>query len=59
LPGDLDDLDLDVDLDEGFGERVDLDESGVDGAGEAAEFGDEADVALRDGLVGVGTDDAW
>ncbi len=53
-----DDLDLDVDLDEFFGKGVDFHEAGVDGAVEAAEFGDEADVALADGLVGVGADDA-
>lgn len=35
----LDDLDLDVYLDEFLGQRVDLDETGVDGAVEAAEFG--------------------
>lgn len=55
-----DDLDLDVDLDQLFGEGVDLDEAGVDGAVETAEFGDEADVALADGFVGVrAADAAW
>ena len=58
LLGHLDDLDLDVDLDELLGERVDLDEARVNGAVEAAEFGDEADVALRDGFVGVRAYDA-
>lgn len=43
---DLDDLDLDVDLDEVFGEGVDFDEAGVDGFVEAPEFGDQPDVAL-------------
>ena len=42
----LDDLDLDIYLDEFLGQRVDLDETGVDGAVEAAEFGDQTDVAL-------------
>ena len=46
LLGHLDDLNLDIDLDELLGEGVDLDETGVDGAVEATEFGDEADVAL-------------
>jgi hypothetical protein len=54
----LADLNLDVDLDEFFGEGVDLDQARVDGAVEAAELGDQADVALADGLVGVGTHDA-
>lgn len=54
----LDDLDLDIDLDEALGERVDLHETWVDGAVKTPEFGDEADVALGDGLVGIGTADA-
>ena len=58
LAGDLDDLDLDVDLDEAFGERVDLDETRVDGAVEAPEFGHETDVTLADGLVRVRAADA-
>lgn len=53
-----DDLDLDVDLDQPFGEGVDLHETGVDGAVEAAELGDEADVALADWFVGVRAADA-
>jgi len=51
-------LDLDVYLDEFFGEGVYFHEAGVDGAVEAAEFRDEADVSLGDGLVGVRADDA-
>lgn len=58
LAGHLDDLDLDVHLDEFLREWVDLDKTRVDSPVEAAEFGDEADVALVDGLVGVGTNDA-
>ena len=54
----LDDLDLDVHLDQFLGQRVDLHETRVDGAVEAAEFGDESHVALAHGLVGVGADDA-
>lgn len=46
LLGDLDDLDLDVHLDELLGQGVDLDKTGVDSAVEAAELGDETDVAL-------------
>ena len=53
-----DDLDLDVDLDQLFGEGVDLDETGVDGAVEAAELGHEADVSLADWFVGVRAADA-
>lgn len=52
------DLDLDIDLDELFGQRVDLDETGVDGAIEATEFGDETDIPLTDWLVRVGAHDA-
>ena len=52
------DLDLNVYLDQLFGERVDLHETGVDGAVEAAEFGDESDVSLADWLVGIRAADA-
>jgi hypothetical protein len=58
LTRDFDDLDLDIDLDETLGQRVDLDKTWVDSAGEAAEFGDEPDITLRDRLVRVGADDA-
>jgi len=58
LARNLDDLNLDIDLDETLRERVDLDETGVDSPREATELGDQADIALRDGLVGVGTDEA-
>jgi hypothetical protein len=58
LAGNLDDLNLDIHLDETLRERVDLDETGVDSAREATELGDQADIALRDGLVGVGADEA-
>ena len=46
LLGDLDDLDLDVDLDELLGQGVDLNKAGVDSAVEAAKLGDETDIAL-------------
>ena len=58
LFGHLDDLDLDVDLDEALGQGVDADETWIHGARESAEFGDQADVSLGDGLVRVGTADA-
>jgi hypothetical protein len=58
LLGDLDDLDLDVDLHKLLGERVDVDETGVDGAGEAAEFGHETYVSLVHGLIGIRANDA-
>jgi hypothetical protein len=46
-------LDLDVDLDKRFRERVDLDETRVDSASETTELGDETNVSLLDGLVRV------
>ncbi len=57
LTGNLDDLNLDIDLDESLGQRVDLDQTRVNGARELAELGDQADVSLRDRLVGVRADD--
>jgi hypothetical protein len=54
----LDDLDLDIDLDEALGERIDVYETGVDGASEFAELGDEADITLRNRFVWVGTHNA-
>ena len=53
-----DNLNLDVDLHELLGQRVDLDEAGIDGAREAAEARDEADVSLMHRLVGVRAEDA-
>lgn len=58
LLGDLDNLDLDVDLDKTLAEGVDLDQTGVDSLVETAELGDEADVTLTDTLVRVGAADA-
>lgn len=55
---DLDDLNLDIDLDQALGERVDLDQAGIDGLVEFAELGDQADIALVHVLVRVGTKDA-
>ena len=47
-------LDLDIDLDQLLGQRVDLHETRVHCAIEAAEFGDQPDITLADWLVGVG-----
>ena len=47
----LHNLNLDIDLYERFGERVDLDETRVDGASETTELGDETNVTLLDGFV--------
>jgi hypothetical protein len=49
----FDNLDLDVDLNERFRERVDLDETWVDGASETTELGDETNISLLDRLVWV------
>lgn len=54
LAGHFSDLNLDVDGGQVLAERVDLDEAGVDGTLETSEFGDEADLALVNGLEGVG-----
>jgi len=51
-------LNLDIDLDETFTKGVDLDETGINSAIESTEFGDQANITLRDGFVGVRTDDA-
>ena len=58
LTGHLNNLDLDIDLNESLRERVDLDQTGIDGAREATELGDQADVSLRDWLVGIRADNA-
>ncbi len=55
---DLDDLDLDVHLDQPLGKRIDLDEARVDGAVETTELGDQSNIALVDGLIGIRADDA-
>lgn len=51
------DLDLDIDLNETFGEWVDLDQTRIDCAGETTELGDKTDVTLTNGLVWVGADE--
>lgn len=53
-----DNLNLDIDLNEAFAERVDLDETWVDRTIETTELGDQADVTLRNRLVWIGTADA-
>ena len=50
-------LDLDIDLDELLGQRVDLDKTWVDCAVKATKFGHETNVSLADWLVWVGADD--
>jgi hypothetical protein len=50
-------LNLNINLDEAFAERVDLNKTRVDSAIETAKFGDQANIALRDRFVGVRTDD--
>jgi hypothetical protein len=49
-------LNLDIDLDKTFAERVDLDETGINSAIKSTEFGDQTNVTLRDRFVGVRTD---
>lgn len=58
LLGDLDDLDLDVDLNKALRQGVDLSQTGVDRLVKLAELGDQADVALADVLIRVGAADA-
>ena len=53
-------LNLDIHLDQFLGQRVNLDETRVDRAVEATEFGDQTDVSLTDWLVRIGAyDTAW
>jgi len=54
----LDDLDLDVDLDKLLRQWVDVDKTWIDGASKTTKLGNEANVALRHGLVWVGTNNA-
>jgi hypothetical protein len=53
-----DNLDLDIDLDQILGQRVDLDKTGVDGPREPSELGYQADITLLDRLVRVRADNA-
>jgi hypothetical protein len=50
-------LNLNINLDEAFAERVDLNKTRVDSAIETAKFGDQANITLRYRFVGVRTDD--
>lgn len=60
LLGNLDNLDLDVDLDKVLGEGVNINETRIDSAGESTELGDETNVSLANWLVWVGAyDAAW
>ena len=52
------DLNLNINLNETFAERVDLDKTGINSAIETTEFGDETDVTLRDRFVRVRTANA-
>jgi hypothetical protein len=51
-------LNLDIDLNKTFAERVDLNETGINSAIESTEFGDQTNVTLRDRFIGVRTADA-
>ena len=51
-------LNLDIDLNKTFTERVDLNETGINSAIESTEFGDQTNITLRDRFVWVRTTDA-
>jgi hypothetical protein len=53
-----DNLNLDIHRDQAFAERVDLDETWINGTIESTELGDQTNVSLRDGLVGIRAADA-
>jgi hypothetical protein len=50
-------LNLDIDLNETFTERIDLNKTWVDCTIESPEFGDQANITLRNRFVWVGTAD--
>jgi hypothetical protein len=54
----FDDLDLDIDLDKLLRQRVHVDKTWVDSAGETTELGDQTDVSLIDRFVRIGADEA-
>jgi len=58
LSRNLDNLNLNVDLDKTFGERIDVDKTRVNCSGESTELGDQTDVTLTDWLIWVWTNDA-
>jgi hypothetical protein len=51
-------LNLDIDLDETFAERIDSDQTRINSAVESTELRDQTDITLRNRFVGVRTDDA-
>lgn len=51
-----DDLNLDIDLNEAFGERVDLDKARINSTIESTELRNQTDVTLRNGFVWVRAD---
>lgn len=51
-------LNLDIDLNELLRKRIDLDKTRVDSAVESSKLRDQADIALTDRAVRVGTADA-
>ena len=53
----FDNLNLDIDLNKALRERVDVNETRVDGTCKLAELGDKTDITLRHRLVRVGADD--
>lgn len=53
-----DNLNLDVDVEDSLGERIDLDQAWIDGPREATELGDETDFSLVYRLKDAGADDA-
>jgi hypothetical protein len=50
-------LDLDIDLNQAFGKRIDLDQTRVYGAREFAKLGDQTDISLRYRFVWVRAND--
>jgi hypothetical protein len=55
---DLNNMNLDIDLEEMFAKRVNFDKTGVDCAVKSTEFGDQTNIALRYGFVGIWAADA-
>jgi hypothetical protein len=51
-------LDLDVDLNKAFAERVDFHKTGVDSSIESSKLRNQTNITLRHWLVWIGADDA-
>ena len=51
-------MDLDIDLNKAFRQGIDLDQTWIDSARKSTEAGDQANITLRDGLVGIRAADA-